>query len=139
MLSKFYKITSLLLLVNLFLASTGVVVVKHRCKMRGERVFLFAKPADICCSQVPNSEECSLQAPACCLEQTQIHKISVDFQIHLQSLVLAEPLHTLVKLLDYKSIFLPYILKTPAPVYLFSPPPLPAGKELLTYLATFLI
>ncbi len=139
MLPIFFKIVSLTLLMNVFLASTGVVVVKHQCKMRGERVFLFAKPSDVCCSKVPTSQECSIQTPACCLEQAQMHKISADFQIHLQNLVLATPPQILVALFDYKPIFSSYAPLRLSYPNLSNPPPLPAGKELLPYISTFLI
>lgn len=139
MLSILTKIFSFVLLANVFLASTGVVVVKHQCKMRGERVFLFAKPNDVCCSKVPTSQECSIQAPACCLEQAQMYKISADFQIHLQNLVLAIPPQILVALFDYKPIFSSYAPLRLSYPNLSNPPPLPAGKALLPLIATFLI
>lgn len=140
MLQNFYKIISITLLMNVLLASTGIVVVKHRCKMRGERVFLFAKPSDACCYKVPASQECNIQAPACCLEQTQIHKISADFQIHFQNFALTSPPKNLITLFDYKPLFLSYASPKISYPNLSNPPPsLPAGKELLPYIATFLI
>ena len=128
-----------MLLMAVLLANTGVIVVKHQCKMRGERIFLFGKPTDTCCSSIPTNQECSIEAPACCLEQTNIYKISSDFQLSSYSLTLALPQNILIPLFESKSIFLAYSPLSLACPHFPNPPPLPTGKALLPYLATFLI
>lgn len=136
----FKSITAILLLLLVFFANTGVVITKHRCKMRGERIFIFTKPSDFCCSQTPKSQTCSLQATACCLEQNNFYKLTSDFQFSCYSLDLGEVQTMLIALFESKPIFLSY---QPSTTQTFSnlpnPPPLPAGKTLLLYIATFLI
>jgi hypothetical protein len=134
------SITAILLLLLVFFANTGVVITKHRCKMRGERIFIFTKPSDFCCSQTPKSQTCSVQATTCCLEQNNFYKLTSDFQFSCYSLDLGEIQSNLIAILESKSIFLLYKPLTIPNLSNFpNPPPLPAGKTLLLYIATFLI
>lgn len=129
----------MLLLVIVLLANTGIVITKHRCKMRGEQIFLFAKPTDICCSNLPTSQECSIAPPTCCLEQTKVHKITIDFQFCASFFTIAPPEPYLISIFDNKPIFLAYTpLIFTYPLFP-NPPPLPSGKEWLTHISTFLI
>jgi len=134
------SIMAILLLLLVFFANTGVVITKHRCKMRGERTFVFTKPTDVCCWQVPKSQTCSVQAPACCFEQSNLYKLTSDFQFSCYSLDLGEVQAKLIALFENKPIFLSY---KPSTTQTFSnlpkPPPLPAGKSLLRLIAIFLI
>lgn len=136
---KFFRqIVALIMLLVIFITNTGFVVVKHHCKMRGERTFLFAKPQNSCCPADAKPEKPVFDEPACCIEQFNLYKLSIDlntssvptldFAIH-QEIFSFEfaPVSSAIASIQENITNYP------------NPPPLPFGKTLLHHICSYLI
>ncbi len=136
---KFFRqIVALIMLLVIFITNTGFVVVKHHCKMRGERTFLFAKPQNLCCPADAKPEKPVFDNTACCIEQFNLYKLSIDLNtFSVPTLDFAIP-----------QAFFSFEF-TPVSFVIFptqesitnypNPPPLPFGKILLHHICLYQI
>ncbi|MCU0438783.1 MAG: hypothetical protein MUC49_12855 [Raineya sp.] len=136
---KFFRqIVALTMLLVIFITNTGFVVVKHHCKMRGERTFLFAKPQNLCCPADAKPEKPVFDKPACCIEKFNLYKLSIDLNtFSVPALDFAIPQEFFSFEFTPTSFVIAPIQEdiTNYP----NPPPLLSGKILLHHICSYLI
>ncbi|MCS6795044.1 MAG: hypothetical protein RMJ97_09620 [Raineya sp.] len=126
----------------IFITQGGIVVFKHSCKLRGEKVFIFSKPQNLCCSacEVKDTEGChrNLQKSSCCVESTKIYKLTTDFSLNSTAKLYHSP--DLPLLFSFEP-FLAISLDKQffSPFQFANPPPQRYGKTLLQFICRYLI
>jgi len=135
---KLRQIVAILMLLVIFITNTGFVVVKHYCKLRGERTFLFKKPTDICCGETKKSEKTTFESPACCIEKFNFYKLSIDLNVaYFAAISLAIPQELFS--FDFSPVCSVIFPVQEEIIHYSNPPPLPSGKTLLHHICSYLI